>query len=164
MLKQFLILAGFSVLGPPMLWTRPTGYLFFSLFILTLSLIVLVKPMPRYHLGSRVFAILWLFLAALPGITFSTSMSIAAQEAHLAELRINDPAGYLSAIEHTDPNLWFRELRALDPARYDIEVAERTVEAQRRSEERVAEADRLTRHQCSDAYASQAYIYVQFFC
>lgn len=159
MLIQFLILAGFAVIVPALLWSHPTGYLLFSLAVLVLSLVVLVRPMPQYRMGSRVFALLWVLLAGLPGLMFASSLSVA----HLAELRAKDPVAYLSAIENADPDLWFRELRQLDPVRYDIEAAKRAAEARQEREEQAAEADRLRQHQCSDAYASQAYIYAQFF-
>jgi hypothetical protein len=90
MLSQILILVCFSMLVPALLWSHPTGYMLFSLFILMLSLVVLIKPMPQYRMGSRVFALLWMLLAGFPGLLFSSSLSIAQRDAFLADLREED--------------------------------------------------------------------------
>jgi hypothetical protein len=135
----------------------------FSLFILILSLVVLVRPIPQYRMGSRVFALLWMLLAGFPGLLFSSSSSIAERDVYLSELRAQNPAAYLLAIEQTDPDLWFRELSRLAPEQYDAEAARRAEDARRLRQQEATRVERLRAHQCSDAYAAQAYIYAQIF-
>lgn len=163
MLSQLLILMCFSILVPILLWSYPTGYILFSFFVLILALVVMVRPMPQYRMGSRVFALMWILLAGFPGLIFSTSLFTTERDTYLSELRGLDPAAYLTAIEYTDPELWFRELRQFDPERFEVEVVRRAEDARRLRAQRATEVQRMHAHQCSAAYAEQAYVYAQIF-
>ena len=160
---QFFILITLAIAGPALLWSNPTGFFVYSLAIIILAVVVLIRPMPRLWLGSRIFALCWLFFAALPSLVISTSQLEKEREAYLALLREEDPIAYLSEIKSESPIIWYNELKLLDPEAFEVEKVRRA-EARRLKRAQEAEAKAAARaHQCSGSYASQAYIYSQFF-
>ncbi len=160
---QIGILIALAVGGPALLWSNPAGYLGYSLAIIVLTAIVLIRPLPHFWLGSRVFALCWLIFASLPGLVISTSQLDEERKAYLALLREEDPVAYLSEIKDENPIVWYHELKLLDPEAFEAEKIRRA-EARRLKRAEEAEAKAAARvHQCSDSYASQAYIYSQFF-
>lgn len=160
---QVLILIALAVGGPALLWSNPSGYFGYSLAIVALTAVILIRPLPNLWLGSRVFAICWLIFAALPGLVVSASQLENERAAYLASLREEDPIAYLSEIKVENPVIWYRELKQLDPEAFEAEKIRRA-EARRIEHAQEAAAKTATRaHQCGASYESQAYIYSQFF-
>ena len=132
-LKCLGIVIVLTIAGMILATVAPQVGFWVGLTFLVVPVVAVFKPLPRLYLEHRAFSASVAFFVGL--LTTAASYGLESDAKRLADLRANDPAAYLAALEGRDEAKWRSELEELDPDRYAEEAAKiAEVEAEREAE------------------------------
>lgn len=148
--KSFGVVLVLTIAGMILATTAPHIGVWVGLVFLVVPFFAIFKPLPKIHLGHRVFSAFIAFFVGL--MTTAASFGLISDTQRLAGLRETDPTAYLAELEDKNQTQWLSELEQLAPERHAAE-AEKIAEAEaaRQAEAVAAEATRAAQQERAEA-------------